>query len=215
MAIEKWWKAVDSQSFIIDGTTGGDIQVDALCKFKVKQKVVISAIGESDLVLEIKRICSPTKIKVGPRGGNIKAVTDITKYTVAKLASIRAEEQGRPPIDWKDTTRATYEEEPTIAWRTIMVDCLGDFYDKDNRFPVDANLSIDEGIKANIELPDAEGLTVLDIPLKNTETSFTFPNKLQYYRIKVRDHKDVLKIGLSAGDITAGKYKTVDRGNDF
>jgi len=212
MAIERWWRAIAAQSFISDGTTGGDIQIDDLCKFKVKQRVVISAIGEPEKVLEIKRICSPTLIKVGPVGGNIKAVTDITAYTVAKLASIRAEEQGRPPIDSKDTMRATYEEEPTVAWRNILVDCLGDFYDKDNRFPVDAEVSVGE---INIDLPNAEGFTVLDVLTKDTEESFTFPDKLQYYRVKVRNHEDVLKIGLSAGDIASGDYKTVDRGNSF
>ena len=38
-----------------------------------------------------------------------------------------------------------------------------------------------ESVTANIELPDSEGLTVLNIPIKATEVVFTFPNKLQYY----------------------------------
>ncbi len=110
-------------------------------------------------------------IKVGPKGGNIKAISDITAYTVAKLASIRAEEQGRPPIDSKDTMRATYSEEPVVAWRTILVDCFGDKYTSDNPFPVDATFAGD--INTDIAHPNTEGLEILDIPTKETEVSFT------------------------------------------
>ncbi len=44
--------------------------------------------------------------------------------------------------------------------------------------------------------------------------SFTFPNKTQFYKIKARDAKDVIRVGLSAGDISNGNYWTIEYGNE-
>lgn len=214
MAIERWWKAIPAQSLTQDGNTGGDVYIADACLFYVKQQVVLSASGQPDLTCEIKRICGPTRIMVGEKGKGIRNVIDISVYTVAGGATIRAAEQGRPPIKPQDIDRATYEEEPTVARRVFNVDKCGNPYTKDNPFPVDAEINVDN-VEINIDLPDSEGLTVLNVPTKQTEVSFTFPDKLQYYRVKVRDSKDVLRIGLAAGDISNGDYKTVPKGNSF
>lgn len=213
MAIERWWKAIPAQSLTQNGNTGGDVYIADACLFYVKQQVVLSAVGQPDLTCEVKRICGPTRLMVGEKGKGIKNNIDISAYTIAGSATIRAAEQGRPPIKPQDIDRATYEEEPTMARRVFNVDRCGNPYTKDNPFPVDAEINVDN-VEINIDLPDSEGLTVLNIPNKTTEVSFTFPNKTQFYKIKARDAKDVIKVGLNAGDIAAGNYWTIDFGNE-
>jgi len=213
MAFEKYWKQIPAVPFTADGRDNGEVTVNDACQFKVGQIVVLKSATESDLRAKIKRIPSYNKIILGPwegKGrGNIKARMDVSAYLLADIATIRAEEQLRPSIPKKDMDQATFEEEPTIAWRSFLVDKCGNGYTKDNRFPVEGTFN------ADISYSNKEGLTVLSIPTKQTEVSFTFPNGLQYYRIRIRGHKDVLKIGLAAGDIAAGNYKTVSYGNTF
>jgi len=215
MAFEKYWAQVPAVPFTANGKDNGEITVDGACRFKVGQIVVISSTSQSDLRVKIKRIPSYNIIIVGPSEGkdkgNIRARIDVSNYLLTDIATIRAEEQNRPSIPKKDMDQATFEEEPTLAWRSHLVDKCGESYTDTNRFPVDANFS------ANIDLknPNAEGLFVKNIPTKGTEASFTFPNKTAFYQIRVRNNKDVLKIGLNTGDITNGDYWTLDFGNTY
>ena len=222
MAIEKKWARIAPVPFTTDGGEDGKFTVSNVVCFKVKQKVKLSAAGEPDVVVEIKRIPSITTIIVGSvkikkqsgiaGRGNLSDRADISAYTVAKGATISAEEQDRGKaqnIAWEDIRRVVYEEEPTVAIRTILVDKIGNPYTDNNKFPVSGTFS------ADIDHPNREGLSVKNIPTKNTEVSFTFPDKLAFYQIRVRDHADVIKVGLSAGNIASGTYWTIDFGNIY
>ncbi len=154
MSIERRLAAVPSQLFTLDGTDRGilkitDAYLDCL-PFKVKQKVIITATGEENLELEIKRIEQDGQtIHVGPRRetaaprkrstihvGTINTRTDISAYTVAKGAAISAEEQNKPLVPEEQIERATYETEPTVARRVFNVDQFGVGFKKTNPFPV-------------------------------------------------------------------------------
>lgn len=139
MAIEKYWTRQGPIAFIQNGTESGLITVNNVACFKVKQRVVISSDTQPDLQLQIKRIPSLTQIIVGPlkddKKRNIKNLnlrTDLSAYTVADNATIRAEEQSKVTIPRDDIWQAVYEFEPTVALRTLLVDKVGEAFDEDN-----------------------------------------------------------------------------------
>ena len=141
--LEKRLIAVAPQSFTSNGTSDGIITVADASLFKVKQEVILSANTLPNLdQIEVKRVLNATQLAVGPKGSNIDSRSNISTYTTALSATIFANEQKRPSIPFEESTRAVYEEEPTVALRTLAVDKLGNPYTTDNPFPVDATVSV-------------------------------------------------------------------------
>lgn len=153
MAFERKWLRV-SQPFISDGGQDGTVIVGSTSGFKAKQKINISSIGQSPIVLEIKRVLSPTTMLVGPIDKGINSRTDISNYTVTDSAIITAEEQSKKHPTEKDREAALYEQEPTVAKRVILVDEFGRFYETTNPLPVQlSDGSIDIGtVNAELEV---------------------------------------------------------------
>jgi hypothetical protein len=140
MSLEKRFAAVSAQVFTANGGTNGSISIADTRLFKVKQHVVISATGQINLELEVKKVIGPTSMIVGPITGSINTFTDLSAYTTATTASVFANEQRRPTITADDFERAVYEEEPIVAKRVILVDEFGNKYDTENPLPTDATL---------------------------------------------------------------------------
>lgn len=139
--------AVPPQLFTANGTANGVITIatGACSLFKVKQKVLITATGLPTLLLEIKEIDSQDNIQVGPIAGTlltpgantgISARTDLSAYTILLGAAVSADEQKRPAIDFAELQRAMYDEEPSVAQRSILVDECGDRINGNNPLPV-------------------------------------------------------------------------------
>ena len=138
---EKRLKVVPPQLFTANGTNLGKITIPDACAFKVKQRVILKSFTQGPLVLEVKRVESDTVLFVGPYSGHqqnskITDRTDISTFLVADSASIEAEEQNRPSIPQQEIERLTYEEEPVVARRVIMVDACGDKISDSNPLPV-------------------------------------------------------------------------------
>lgn len=138
MAIERFLEPISSVAFAADGGQDGVITLASTEYFKVKQTVVVSAISLSELVLEVKRVISPTKMIVGPKNttGKFLSRADLSQYTIALLSTVRAEEQPKSKLPPNDITQAVYEQEPTVAIRTFSVDEFGNKYDTQNPLPV-------------------------------------------------------------------------------
>ncbi len=154
MAIEKRLAAVPAQAFTADGTNRGRITLvttyPGFTPFKVKQKIVIKASGETNLELEIKRIFDDElTLDVGPRGGSISERTDLTAYTTASSATIEAEEQKRPSVPFEEYSRAVYEEEPISAYRIFSIDRWGNPWSTSNPFPTGMTF-IRDGLPQNV-----------------------------------------------------------------
>jgi hypothetical protein len=132
---EKRYASILPRLFVTDGQANGQIELADTTFFKVKQRVVVTADTEPNLELEVKAVLSDTILVVGPQNSNIKQVTNISAYTVAKNAAILADEQVRPGITSDETRRAVYDEEPTVAYRNVMVDKYGRYWGKDNPIP--------------------------------------------------------------------------------
>lgn len=141
MAFEKRFAAVPTQIFTANGGANGSVSIADTSLFKVKQQVVITATGQQNLELEVKKVLSPTSMIVGPITGSINTFTDISAYTTAASANIFANEQKRPTIIDHEFERAVYEEEPAVAKRVILVDQFGNKYDDDNPLPTSATFT--------------------------------------------------------------------------
>ena len=136
--LEKRFAAVPAQSLIADGTVDGIITIANTRLFKVKQEVYLSATALPNLdKIEVKRVLSANQLMVGPKGGSIRTPIDVSAYTLAAGATIAANEQDRPAIGADYTERATYEEEPVVARRVILVDEFGNKYNASNPLPVE------------------------------------------------------------------------------
>jgi hypothetical protein len=161
MAIETLWNTVVPQLFTADGTALGVVTVASTAGFKVKQQVIVSMPTLPDLTLQCKRVVSSTQLIVGPIptqiGQSMLTVrTNISAYTVAGGAFIYAEEQPKNKIKVQDINEAVYEQEPTVALRSVLVDQFGSFYGSVvdingvNRLAVDAAVTI-SGVTVDLD----------------------------------------------------------------
>lgn len=135
--MEKRWPEVPPQAFTADGTDNGLVTLADTTMFKVKEKVYIAGSALPTIHLEVKDVISLTMLVVGPQRGSILMTTDVSAYTVAAGSNIyTTEPQQRPAINSDEYMRAVYDEEPTVALRSVLVDELGDRISSNNPLPV-------------------------------------------------------------------------------
>lgn len=144
--VEKRLIAVPPQLFTVDGTASGVVTVLNTRLFKVKQAIIINSNTQSPTTdLEIKRIPNGTQLEIGPKSGNIDSRSNLSAYLVADSANIFSNEQFRPKVPSEEIVRAVYEEEPTVAVRTILVDQLGNPVGDGNPLPVQVDTTVNIG----------------------------------------------------------------------
>lgn len=161
---EKRFLAIPPQVFTADGTSDGTITIDSTYCFKVGQVVTVVSSAVVPQRLKVKAVLSETELKVGPIDKPIFKFSDVSNLLVADTAmieliddSINSGSQAsnkRPVIDLHEIYRQVYEEEPTVAIRSHMVDWLGRSYDVTNPMPVrlsDGDLNIGT-VNAEIEV---------------------------------------------------------------
>lgn len=136
MAFERHYEAQGPFAFTANGGADGIITLETVGQLKVKQVVKLSAIGQPDLPLQIKRVLSPTQILVGPNDNDFKTKTDVSAYTVADGATVFFNGGSKPKLKVDDIWQAVYEQEPTVALRIFSVDKIGRPWGVDNPFPV-------------------------------------------------------------------------------
>lgn len=207
MAYERLWETISPITFAANGGADGTVTIPNVCGFKVKQIVVISAVSLPDLVLEVKRVISPTKLLVGPKvtTGKMIARQNISAYTTALIATIRAEEQPKVRIPPADAIQAAYEQEPTLAIRTLGVDCIGDPWGNDNPMPVSGTFVVTGND------PTQQQIQNVPFALADTEYEITLPDNTKRYQIRVRDDASKGRISFTSGQ-TATNYWTLTRG---
>jgi|GEM_PF-2379132 len=185
MAIEQKWLSVPPRLFTVDGSSLGIITLANAKGFKVKQLVVISAVSLPDLRLQVKRVISDNQLIVGPiptRAGEslLTKRSDLSAYTVSLGAFVYAEEQEKAKLKPDDIWQAVYDQEPTVAVRTVGVDQFGRYYETDNPLPV----RLSDG-SINIGTVNAE----LEVQLSHLDNS---PNP--------GDVHDSIRIGGASGN---------------
>lgn len=149
--------------FTADGAVNGLITVTSTKKFKANAKVQIKADTLPDIALNIIEVVSSTQMIIGDFSRGRETRVDLTQYTLALNASIVQGPQDRPQVPKDDQARSTYEQEPTLARRVILVDYLGRIYGDDNPIPVtmDGN-----GIKTP---------TIVNLPMPSAGSQYSLP----------------------------------------
>lgn len=246
MAIEQSFLSIAPRLFTADGTISGIITTSSTAGVKVKQKIVVKAPSLPDKEVQVKRVISKTQFKVGPLPGKdqlqgkagLKTVEDISLYTVALGSYFYAAEQDKPKIKPDDMAQATYDQEPTVAWRVVFVDQYGNYYDDGNPLPIafDGTIAVgnvtiqdDDGDELAIEPDGSINVNVLNasaaIPSDpfianvnassaNTEYSFTFPAKTIRFTMKIRDGMAKTRIAWTSGG-TSTTYFTINMGSFY
>lgn len=154
MLTERLWLEIPAQLLTSNGGKYGQISVPSTREFKVKQKVRLFSNTQPIQDLEIKRVISQTDIILGPVGPEMKATSDLTLFLTAHNAALMIPEQNRNPIVPDAFWRAVYDEEPTIAIRTIAVDAYGNKYGPGNPLPIAFDGTIAVG---NVTIQDDDG----------------------------------------------------------
>jgi len=212
MAFERSWKAVPARVFTQDGTDSGEINVGTTCGFKAKQVVIVSATGEDSLQLEVKRVLSPTLLLVGPVDRGIDQVSDISAYTVAKNAQVRALQQNKKGPGNEIIERTVYEAEPTVAYRTVNVDKFGRSleYTEDGsgnlRVPVDGDFNV-SGKSAGETINIAVATALV-------EDSITIPAGTKAFWMQIKDAESGFVIGFVDNATFAAPFD-INRGNVY
>lgn len=156
MAFERQWPAVAPQLLTANGGSLGQIQVDSTLGFKVGAQAFLKALTLPDFQVKVIRVISPTMLLVGVPTAPVgkRQYANVSAYTIALGASIAAPEQDKVEVPMIDTIRATYDGEPTSAWRTVFVDPNGDYYGSGNPLPIAFDGTISVG---NVTIQDDDG----------------------------------------------------------
>jgi len=185
--------AVDAQGIVTVSSTEG---------LKVKQLISFINAGNSQL-FEIKKVFSDTQFVVGdPK----KPIGSIIVPVGFDGGTANVPEQQRNTIAEGYVIRSVYEEEPTLALRTVPVDWLGNKYDAKNPFPVNV---IGEGV--GIKNPIIYNLPIINAGI---EYSQLLPDRTAKFKVKSRNGHAVLKMAYDAGE-TSGDYWTIRPGTIF
>ena len=170
MALEKRYFAVVAQDFTSNGGRYGQITVADASLFKVKQTALLHSTTQPHTKVQINRINSDTEIEVGEINKPISNRLDVSAFLVLESATIEIREQSKPNIPPEEITQAVYEQEPTVAMRSHLVDKLGNQYNSDNPLPVDAQVTVE-----NVEIDS------VDLDLSHTTDSIRLGNGTNFY----------------------------------
>jgi len=113
------------QTFTANGGSDGTITVADTAGFFVKQEVSLTSATQPRATYQVKRVTSPTTLKVGSVSRSLDDFTDVSAFLLADGAQIYAAEQVRPSIDYVFVLRHVYQEEPAVALRVLQVDQYG------------------------------------------------------------------------------------------
>lgn len=152
--IEKIFSAVPPVQLTSAGNSRGLVTVSSTSGFKVKMTVTISD-GSNSLMLEVKRVANGTQMFLGEKG-DIKLRSDLSSFPIGSI--VWALEQPRTSIPLQEIERAIYDEEPTVALRTIGVDEFGSPYSSSNPIPTSSN-SFWDTIETTLPSPEVEIFT--------------------------------------------------------
>jgi hypothetical protein len=151
---EKRYYAIPPLALTANGTSEGLITISNTYCFKVGQVVLFKQAGTGIKRAKIQRITSETEFIVIEANEPIitKSKLDMSAFSIGDTVELL--ESKRPVIDLHEIWRQVYEEEPTVAVRSHLVDWLGRSYDTTNPMPVQlSDGSIDIGtVNAELEV---------------------------------------------------------------
>lgn len=171
MSFERNWSAISPQPFLADGGDWGLVTIANTAGFRVKQAAYLLSNTLPSLPVQIKRVLSDTQLIVGTiNNAQIGQwpPLNINNYLLADAASIGAEMQFKSVLKPEDVATLTYEAEPVVARRVVLVDQYGNIYSDTNPLPATftGTISIGSveivGPTGNILNPNADGSLNVD-----------------------------------------------------
>jgi hypothetical protein len=164
---EKRYFSQQPQLLTLNGDTDGLITVASTYRIKVGQLLVFKSNLTATKIVKVQRVISETQFVVIDVKESIttKNKLDMSMFLTADTATVEMSEDRRPVIDLLEIQRQVYEEEPTVALRSHLVDWLGRSYDKSNPVPVelsDGSISIGT-VNAELEVQLSHQDNVPDI----------------------------------------------------
>lgn len=143
MAYERFWEEAPERPILSDGSADGYVLLSDISGFYVKQHVTLKSNLISSRVYQIKKIdVYNSRIWLGETGTSINQYSDLSAFTLADSATIKAEKQPKNTVPKDDQAQGTYETEPVVARRVVLVDSNGQKYTQTNPLPVDATVSV-------------------------------------------------------------------------
>lgn len=183
---------------------------------RVKQKATLSIAGLPAKEFEIRRVLSDTQIHLGELDNkDFRAYANPVEYSTGTLTIF---EQERNKMGAEIYARATYEEDPVIAWRTLLVDPYGhridSVIDQDGlrRLAVDSTITL-ETLTVDIDYPNTP--TIFNISTTaNVENSVVLPPNTGQFMVKVRNTNGFWRVAFESGD-TASNYVSLHAGSCY
>lgn len=197
---ERTWPSIILSPISVNGHI---VTVSSTCGLKVKMTVTLSKVGVTEESFEIKRIFDSTTLMVGPLRANIKKTSEAVKFNGGTLS---ADEQSRNVLGDAPIIRAVYDEEPTIAIRTVLVDKLGQYYSNSNPLPVSSDGT-----------PTLVNTVRIPYPVANVEQSVLLPAGTSRIYLAAEKLDAKLRVSYVSGGTTdiGNSYITVHQGNSY
>jgi hypothetical protein len=178
---EKRLYAVSPKQFITNGNAFGAFEISDSSVFVVGHLVIIKSNTQPPIIAQVKRISNQNLIEVGDPNKPIQDRSiNLSAYLVADNATVEATEQNRPIIPQQEVERITYQEEPAVARRAILVDKFGNVIDNGNPLAVNATVST-----SVVRTPIIYNPIAL---LANTEYSQPLPDNTDQLMVKARNN---------------------------
>ena len=159
MAYEKLWKLIGPKSFTSDGGNDGRVTIADTVHFKVKQLVILKSSSILQETYQVNRVENSTTLYLGPVNSRIEVRSDLSLFTTADSATIEAVVQPRSKVPEQEVERLTYDEEPTVARRVVLVDPYGDYYTLDSPLPVNATLNV-ESLDISLDAKTGDNISI-------------------------------------------------------
>ena len=195
------------------GTNLGRIVVTDNEYFKVNQIVVIGDPILPHVQAKVKRIDSPTQMVLGPVDKSVssKDTLDLSAYGITSFIYAKEQIKSYPSI--KEMDESAFEQEPTMARRTVLVDKYGRIYDSvlspDGTLKIPVDIS---NISVIIQEPTDPQILTVNIGAANTEVPFTIPSKTKRFKLKIRESGASYKIRTTSG---SSNYFSYSLGNTY
>lgn len=139
---ERIWVSIPPVLLTAQGGAQGKIKVTDTVNFRVNMIVSIGDPVLPYLQLKVKRVDSPTDIILGPVDKSVgsKDFVDLSAYGVTSF--LFAQEQTKKHPSTKEIDESTFEQEPVLARRSVIVDEYGRIIGQDNPLNVTGNISV-------------------------------------------------------------------------
>lgn len=206
MITEKRFYAVPPILLTSNGTQQGQFKIADASIFKVGQIVTLQSSTQQPILVKIKRISDQNTIFVGDEKKDISHRLDISAFLVTDGAFVFSNEQPRPSVPEEQVERVTYEEEPVVARRVVLVDKFGEKIDESNPLNVTANVDV-----GGVVLPLIQNLSVIN---SGQEYPISVPITTKRFMIKSRSGNTRIQISYTAGQ-TNTNFITLSAGSAY